>query len=126
MEASPQISAHDLITLSRLENQALGYNNIEKSSDDDLFRKKGGVRSLKKSRLKAAVVDIRSTEEYRLGHLPYSLSIPETTAFQADGSLNTSQASLTLGTIPKGRVIIVVGGKRENEAVVSYYYMLLP
>lgn len=120
MEACPQISAHDLIMLCRLEAQALGYENIPKVSNSDLFRKKGGVRGVKKSRLKAVVVDIRSTEDFRSGHLPNSINIPETLAFQADGSLNPSQSTLALGSIPKGRVIAVVGGKRDNAAVVSH------
>ena len=116
MEACPQVSAHDLIMMCGLESQALGYNNLQKISDNDPFRKKGGVRGAKKSRLKARVVDIRSTEEFRLGHLPNSKNIPENSAFQADGSLNPS---LSLGTVPKGRVIVVVGGKKEKEPVVS-------
>ena len=118
MEACPQISAHDLITLCRLETRALGYDNLLKMDDSDPFRKKGGVRGVKKSRAKAVVVDVRTNEEFRLGHLPNSVNIPETLAFQADGSLN-QQSSLTLGSPPKGRVIVVVGGRKENEPVVS-------
>ena len=122
MEACPQISTHDLIIMGRLESQALGYENLPKIDESDPFRKKGGVRGVKKSRLKAVVVDIRSPEEFRLGHLPHSISLPENYAFQADGSLNPSQSALTLGTIPKGRVIVVVGGKKEVEPVVSLFY----
>lgn len=97
----------------------MGYDNLPKTSDGDLFRKKGGVRGPKKSRQKAVVVDIRTTEDFRLGHVPNSISIPEMSAFQPDGSLHPSPAVLTLGTIPKGHVIIVMGGKKENVAVVS-------
>lgn len=118
-EQCPQISAHDLIMLCRLESQAVGYENLPRTNDSDLFRKKGGVRGPKKSRQKAVVVDIRTTEEFRLGHIPNSISIPETLAFQADGSLVQTQSTLTLTTLPKGRVIIVVGGKKENVAVVG-------
>ena len=118
-EPCPQISAHDLIKLCCLESQALGYDNLPKANNRDLFRKKGGVRGPKKTRQKAVVVDIRTTEDFRLGHVPNSISIPETSAFQPDGSLHPSQAVLTLGAMPKGRVIIVIGGKKENVAVVS-------
>ena len=116
LEACPQISAHDLIVMCGLESQALGYNNLQKINDSDPFRKKGGVRGAKKSHLKARVVDIRSSEEFRLGHVLTSKNIPESAAFQADGSLNPS---LSLGAVPKGRVIVVVGGKKEKEPVVS-------
>ena len=123
MEACPQISAHDLITLCRLDNQALGYGNLQLTNSSDPFRKKGGVRGVKKSRKKAVVVYIRSNEEFRLGHLPHAINIPEAQAFQADGSLN-QQSALTLGTPPKGRVMIVVGSKKENEPVVNQYSIL--
>ena len=116
MEACPQVSAHDVIIMCGLESQALGYNNLQKIHESDPFRKKGGVRGAKKSRLKAIVVDIRSSEEFRLGHLPNSKNIPESAAFQADGSLSPS---LSLGAVPKGRVVVVVGGKKEKEPVVS-------
>ena len=116
MEACPQVSAHDLIMMCGLESQALGYHNLQKIGDSDPFRKKGGVRGAKKSRLKARVVDIRSNEEFCLGHVPNSKNIPESVAFQADGSLNPS---LSLGAVPKGRVVVVVGGKKEKEPVVS-------
>lgn len=116
MEACPQVSAHDLIGMCSLESRALGYDNLQKVGHSDPFRKKGGVRGAKKSRLKARVVDIRSNEEFRLGHLPNSRNIPESVAFQADGSFNPT---LSLGSVSKGRVVVVVGGKKENEAVVS-------
>ena len=77
------------------------------------------MRGPKKSRQRAVVVDIRTTEDFRLGYVPNSISIPETSAFQPDGSLRPSQAVLALGMIPKGHVIIVMGGKKENVAVVS-------
>ena len=102
--------------------QALGCENLPKIDENDQFHKKGGVRGVKKLRLKAVVVDIQSHEEFHLDHLPHSISLPENYAFQADGSLNLFQSALTLGTMPKGHVIVVVGGKKEVEPVVSSFY----
>ena len=68
---------------------------------------------------KAVVVDIRSQEEFRLGHVPSSISLPQSQAFQPDGSLSPSKSSITLSGLPKGRVIIVIGSKGEAGPVVS-------
>lgn len=77
-ESCPQISAHDVITLCRLETSALHYGN--KPIRDSPSR--GGANPLltrggKRARQKAIVVDIRSQEEFRLGHVPGSINIPD-------------------------------------------------
>ena len=77
-------------------------------------------RNLTKSKRRTAiVVDIRTNEEFRAGHVPNSINIPADSAFQADGTLVPSPAAQKLANTPRGRVICVVGNKGESAPRVS-------
>ena len=67
---------------------------------------------------KAMVIDIRSNEEFRQGHVPYSLNIPHSSAFLPDGSLSSNAASASLSN-NRGRFMAVVGNKGESAPIVS-------
>ena len=124
-ESCPQISAHDLVTLCRLESHALNYNNHTtfNSTHDNPLLLRGGARGVKRSRQKAIIVDIRQQDEYRQGHVINSINVPQLQAFQADGSLSPSQSTSALGRIPRGRVIIVMGSKGDAGPVVSVRFL---
>ncbi len=142
-ESSPQISAHDLIGLCRLEPQTQLYDRVVKSDsqhdagkggkdnsgnksgnaggvvmDGSLLLNKTPTKSGKKSR-KPLVIDIRPNEEFRLGHVPNSINIPHGSAFSPDGSLTSNAVATTLANV-RGRVMIVVGNKGESAPIVSY------
>ena len=136
------MSAHDLITLCRLEPQNQTYSapkattqsshsdnrgsdnggSVNRDFDGNILLFKTPAKSKSAARPKAVVVDIRSYEEFRLGHTPGAISVPHDTTFLPDGSL-VSQASAKLKNIPRGRVIIVVGGKGEAAPTVSHSCM---
>ena len=65
------------------------------------------------------MVDIRSNEEFRFGHVPHSVNISHDLAFQPDGSLTPSQAASNLLAVPQGRTVCVVGNKGETGPIVS-------
>jgi len=107
-ESCLRISAADLIKLGRLE--PLGFHSNSQSNHGD-----GLLRSGKGKRGKAVVVDIRSPEEFRQGHVTGSLSVSQ--EFAADGSLSPGQVSLT--RVPRGRVLVVLGAQADTGPVVS-------
>ena len=151
-ESCPQISAHDLISLCRLEPQTQLYGRVSKSTqqqgsssnkgssnkgssnkgsntgsivmDGNLLLNRTPTKTGKKSR-RAMVIDIRSNEEFRLGHVQYSISIPHSSAFLPDGSLNPGTAASTLGANYRSRVIVVVGNKGESAPIVSLLRTIL-
>ena len=67
MECSPQLSAHDLVSLCKLEDQAIGYESVSKTppnskdpNDPLLWRDLG----TKGRNGEVIVIDIRTQEEY--------------------------------------------------------------
>lgn len=63
------------------------------------------------------MVDIRSYEEFRQGHVPNSISLPHDTAFAADGSLAPSKAAVSLSAVG-GKILCVVGNKGDAAAAI--------
>ena len=66
MECSPQISAHDLITLCKLEDRAIGYDRFKtpptnRDPNDPLLWRDLGTGGLNG---RVIVIDIRTQEEY--------------------------------------------------------------
>ena len=60
-------------------------------------------------------------DRFRFGHVPGSLNLPHTHAFQPDGSLTPSQASSVLASsIRASRVVVIVANKGESGPVVCY------
>jgi len=82
------------------------------------------LSKLSKKLRKAMVIDIRSNEEFRQGHVPYSLNIPHNSAFLPDGSLSSNTAANSLSS-NRGRVIAVVGNKGESAPIVSYMAIIV-
>ncbi len=117
-ESCPRISAHDLITLCRLDPQSLG-NHHHSNTTSNLLLGRGGAKGVKRSRQRGVIVDIRSVEEFRQGHVTNSLSVPQDTAFLADGSLSPSSQGGGLTRVPRGRVLVVMGSKADTGQVVS-------
>jgi rhodanese-related sulfurtransferase len=119
-ESCPQISAHDLITMCRLETHNLPRDVGVAEPGSSLLFNRNLLKNKKRVRPKAFVVDIRSTEEFRLGHVPGSVNIScDGSALQPDGSLVQTPATQKLKSVPRGRVVCVVGNKGEAAPIVS-------
>ncbi|XP_053713889.1 TBC domain-containing protein kinase-like protein [Synchiropus splendidus] len=87
-EASPRISAEDLIDLCELSLA-------------------GPAKRAKAGKPKIVAVDIRNTEDFSRGHISGSINVPFSSAFSSDGELLQCPASGTLQTF-RGRVVIVI------------------
>ncbi|CAI8006071.1 TBC domain-containing protein kinase-like protein, partial [Geodia barretti] len=128
-ESCPHISAHDVIALCGLEYHALGYGGGARESGPthslrspssplqrraEVGRRRGKSGKGGRKGRKGVLVDIRSQEEFRAGHVPGSLSLPHQLAFQPDGSLTPSLPSSSLSSVRTSRVIIVVANKGKS------------
>lgn len=96
-EASPRISAEDLIDLCELSPA-------------------GPTKRTKSSKPKILAVDIRSVEDFGRGHISGSISIPYSTAFSPDGELVQCPATGTLQSF-RGRVIVVISHAMKSAAM---------
>ena len=125
-EACPQISSYDFIVLCQLEsfipNTLVTWKDKDFAPSDSgslLLRRvitsASGAR--KRARPKGFVVDIRSNEEFRQGHVPNSINIPHDSAFLADGSLAPCKAAATLSSAG-GKILCIVGNKGDAAAAV--------
>ncbi|KAL5477249.1 hypothetical protein EMCRGX_G024018 [Ephydatia muelleri] len=119
-EYCPQISAHDMILLCGLEAQLASYSqqSVEQMDRDfaasnPLFGQT--VTQKKRRQHKGLVVDIRSVEEFQLGHVPNSVNLPNNETFMADGSFIPSPATSTL-LESKGKTLVIVSGRGEGSA----------
>ena len=132
-EACPQISSYDFIVLCQLEsflpNTLVSWKGKDStpSAHSSLLLQRNlvsGGGGKKKSRPKGFVVDIRSNEEFRQGHVPNSISLPHDVAFAADGSLAPSKAAVALSAVG-GKILCVVGNKGDAAAaIVSEWHAL--
>uniref|UniRef100_A0A3P9IIP4 TBC domain-containing protein kinase-like protein n=1 Tax=Oryzias latipes TaxID=8090 RepID=A0A3P9IIP4_ORYLA len=87
-EASPRISAEDLIDLCELSQAGLPKRN-------------------KSGKPKIVAVDIRSSEDFSRGHVSGSINVPFSSVFNPDGELVQCPATGALHTY-KGSVIVVI------------------
>ena len=122
-EACPQISSYDFIVLCQLEsfipNTLVSWEGKDFAPSERssllLQRSVPSSSGTRKSRPKGFVVDIRSNEEFRQGHVPHSINMPHDSAFVADGSLAPSKAAATLSAVG-GKILCVVGNKGDAAA----------
>lgn len=114
-QCSPQISAHDLIVLCKLERSSFCYANKAPPPKNDinnplLWRK---LHDKEEKKHEAIVVDIRSEEEYRTGHVPHSINLPHTDAFSSNGSLVDNPVVTSLKEQHYGKIIIIVANTND-------------
>lgn len=105
--------------MCRLESNYLPRDGGVAESDSSLLFNRSISKSRKKIRPKAVVVDIRCNEEFRSGHVPNSINLPHDAAIQPNGSLTPTAAAQKLKSVPRGRVVCVVGNKGETAPIVS-------
>uniref|UniRef100_A0A8C5LP96 TBC domain-containing protein kinase-like protein n=1 Tax=Leptobrachium leishanense TaxID=445787 RepID=A0A8C5LP96_9ANUR len=99
-EASPRISAEDLIDLCELSMSSHPKAQSKKS---------------KCNKPKLLVVDIRNSEDFNRGHIPGSINLPFGSTFTTEGELAQCPTSAMLQNF-KGKVVVVVGHAAKNAA----------
>ena len=118
-ETCVRISPRDLVRISQLIRQTDSYPML---SRDHVTHKLEAKDSAKKKKLKnermklvdhqnkILVIDLRSEEEYEIGHLPYSVNIPFAQAISENNEWISSPLTLVVEA-HRGRMIMIIGAK---------------
>ncbi|XP_011410154.1 PREDICTED: TBC domain-containing protein kinase-like protein [Amphimedon queenslandica] len=119
LECSPQLSAHDLISLCKLESRAIGYERVSKTppnskdpNDPLLWRDLG----TKGRNGEVIVIDIRTQEEFESGHMMSSYNLPHYEGtFLPNGDLTGSPETACLRE-REWDFIVILAGKGDQAA----------